>query len=747
MPPTRIFITYDPEIHHGITDQFDWASSNAGSDLEVIHLGIYRGSADLTQGEIWSDLVVPVLNSADRLLAYVDRPNVNVGFQIGYALGREKQVALARVRQDLPMWLAHPPFNGIQCSRATSAQELTSLLRGDSWLKPPGRLRRGSDTVVFGPPAAELYLASVREAEPAWRTSPPGSWTLQDLPVMLDNVGTGIWIIAPHIEGDAARDGADNTTASVMAGFLAGCGVPVFPLIHSQARVVLDIVPNAQAFEGISDFRSVVENRYLVHNSRPEVAETGAPRRPRLPRPVHEIEASVVGHVQPYDVFLSYASEDVERARRFVKLFQEQGWSVFWDRESILPGEKFSSFIRRSLDSSRCVVVLWTRASVKSDWVENEATHGYSRKVLVPALLDPLADGELPFGLHHIHAVPIFEWDGKSNSRSIVVLLDSIGTRLKTAGRLAFGESGGREGAQGTPASGRHRVELSSVPLLEKDRAPADGTPGEPSLVAVAASFEPAATHSDSEPLGGLLEARGYSASEIQAPTAERSSSPSPAASVPIGVKGSPPAIGVSVDPPAPVRADIGQPTKVPPTHEPSALGRVPFPAKRRLFLGIVGVLAAVGTAWIVIMRRQHDIVPLAPSLAKPSPVATRQDSLKDVRVQTGDDGYTEIDFAGADGQGGGCWFFDRTFEPAGRALAFDGWSHEGRSVSIKTQLRRPIAFSLDDASESETLILESSDFKGRLKVDLRKRFDTVCVLVPRNASVRFREIRLESRR
>ena len=41
------------------------------------------------------------------------------------------------------------------------------------------------------------------------------------------------------------------------------------------------------------------------------------------------------------DIFLSYSSKDRGRIESLVQALEGQGWSVFWDRQHILPGEAF----------------------------------------------------------------------------------------------------------------------------------------------------------------------------------------------------------------------------------------------------------------------------------------------------------------------------------------------------------------------------------------------------------------------
>ena len=87
------------------------------------------------------------------------------------------------------------------------------------------------------------------------------------------------------------------------------------------------------------------------------------------------------------DVFLSYASDDRDRVRGLVTLFEDQGWSVWWDR-SLNPGQAWDDEIQKQADAAKCMVVVWTNASVASRWVKTEALEGLEKDILLPVQLD-----------------------------------------------------------------------------------------------------------------------------------------------------------------------------------------------------------------------------------------------------------------------------------------------------------------------------------------------------------------------
>jgi hypothetical protein len=122
------------------------------------------------------------------------------------------------------------------------------------------------------------------------------------------------------------------------------------------------------------------------------------------------------------DIFVSYHHEDRPRAERVAKALQAQKWTVWWDRE-ILGGKRWEEEIAEELKSARCVVVLWSKVSIQSDWVKDEATEAAGRRVLIPVLLDDVVP---PLGLRRIQTVNLIDWSGDPSDIDFGYLLRSI---------------------------------------------------------------------------------------------------------------------------------------------------------------------------------------------------------------------------------------------------------------------------------------------------------------------------------
>ena len=122
------------------------------------------------------------------------------------------------------------------------------------------------------------------------------------------------------------------------------------------------------------------------------------------------------------DVFISYAREDLERVRPLVNAIEAAGYSVFWDR-TIPAGMTWRKYIGKALDERKCVIVVWSKSSVGSDWVKEEADYGKRRDVLISAKIDPV---EPPFDFGRIQAADLTGWDDQDGHAGFGSLLGAI---------------------------------------------------------------------------------------------------------------------------------------------------------------------------------------------------------------------------------------------------------------------------------------------------------------------------------
>ena len=122
------------------------------------------------------------------------------------------------------------------------------------------------------------------------------------------------------------------------------------------------------------------------------------------------------------DVFLSYAREDFPIARLIAEYLHGEGLSVFWDRE-IPVGETWENFIEKELLRASCIVVLWSTASVASEWVRSEAAVGAERGVLAPALISNVS---LPLRFGKIQSANLVGWHGRRDHEGLTNLVAAV---------------------------------------------------------------------------------------------------------------------------------------------------------------------------------------------------------------------------------------------------------------------------------------------------------------------------------
>ena len=99
------------------------------------------------------------------------------------------------------------------------------------------------------------------------------------------------------------------------------------------------------------------------------------------------------------ELFVSYAREDEARARQVAEALSAEGYRAWRDDE--LPAHRaYAEVIEERLNSADAVIVLWSQAAAKSQWVRAEADTARNRRILVQASLDgtipPIPFNQIP---------------------------------------------------------------------------------------------------------------------------------------------------------------------------------------------------------------------------------------------------------------------------------------------------------------------------------------------------------------
>jgi len=123
------------------------------------------------------------------------------------------------------------------------------------------------------------------------------------------------------------------------------------------------------------------------------------------------------------DIFLSYASVDRPTARQLADALEACGWSVWWDHRSLRGGQHFDRIIEEAISTAKVVIVVWSKTSVESGWVRDEALLALEEEKLVPLRIDEV---HLPLRFKNIHTVDLVSWTGDTEAEPFERLVEDL---------------------------------------------------------------------------------------------------------------------------------------------------------------------------------------------------------------------------------------------------------------------------------------------------------------------------------
>lgn len=138
-------------------------------------------------------------------------------------------------------------------------------------------------------------------------------------------------------------------------------------------------------------------------------------------------------------IFIIYSHKDKDKARDVTLMLREMGYNPWLDEEEIVPGQNWNKAIHQAIENSSVALFLASNnTQEKESFVFNEVkaarevlrAHDEAHSPIIPVLLEK--EAELPKELGKIHAVKLFESDGKPQlDKGLKYLLQNENTLSK----------------------------------------------------------------------------------------------------------------------------------------------------------------------------------------------------------------------------------------------------------------------------------------------------------------------------
>lgn len=128
-------------------------------------------------------------------------------------------------------------------------------------------------------------------------------------------------------------------------------------------------------------------------------------------------------------VFISYKREEHEFANRIRAVLSLATRAEIWWDENLQAGGIWNEDLDSALRNAGCVIVIWSRLSVQSDWVKQEASFAKYAGTILPVLKEQC---QVPTPFQSIQTADLTRWSGDEREPEFVKVAE------RTAALIAF---------------------------------------------------------------------------------------------------------------------------------------------------------------------------------------------------------------------------------------------------------------------------------------------------------------------
>ncbi len=159
------------------------------------------------------------------------------------------------------------------------------------------------------------------------------------------------------------------------------------------------------------------------------------------------------------DIFLSYSREDRAAVEPLAEALVASGYSVWWDKQ-LTGGKRYLEETEAELNAAKAVLVVWSKTSITSHWVADEAGAGRDTGRLLPISLD----GSMPpLGFRQFQVIDFSHWRPSSDdSQEMFDLLGALSRLSPPSGKAQAAPAAKRA----SPSPMRHPMVIGGIAMV-----------------------------------------------------------------------------------------------------------------------------------------------------------------------------------------------------------------------------------------------------------------------------------------
>lgn len=124
------------------------------------------------------------------------------------------------------------------------------------------------------------------------------------------------------------------------------------------------------------------------------------------------------------DIFMSYVRADQKAVEMMADMLETDGYSV-WLSSTYKDSANFQEELRKALDQAKCIMVVWSNASVKKRFILEEARQAMKRGILVSVQIE---ECEIPSEFRSTGVLDFGMWTGDDDE----LVWEDLSLRLGT---------------------------------------------------------------------------------------------------------------------------------------------------------------------------------------------------------------------------------------------------------------------------------------------------------------------------